>query len=674
MKKTLCVGLCVAIVMSMLMANVIFAADESKVPSTKKDEVRVETDATGKIKTKKASVTILGADSTSPIRDRTLLSDITNVSGKENFTQNSDGTIVWENTGDEINYCGTLNEELPFSMNISYFLDDQEITPEELAGKTGHVKIVYSFENRATVTVKVDGEDRSTYVPFLAVTSIALPMDGFENVETLGGGLAVTEFGNEYFLMGVATPGINEALNLEILGLDQYVNFPESFGFSADVKDFKMPSTITSLSPHALDKLDFSGIKTSDDVNEKINELIAATEQLVSGSDELAEGTGLFSDKVSQFVKEFQVGLNQISEESIKLDNDLYNLEEKKSILQSQAGELLTQVDTILEQLNSFELPDADSIFSAEFLDAEKKLREDVDLLIDALELMKSQLEEIMAFAEEAQAYIDRMTEIGNVVYTELSAIDLDKMIAEATELAKEQALQAAKEELGGLVKDEQLINSVINNIMAKIDISSVADEARVHIAKVQEVLSDIPELEIPEFEVDIDPVINILKDMETQFTVLESATEKQGELIELLNTAHAFMDSVKEDSVVLKDKGNELIFGLDFADNVIKDAHSYIKLLKDSTSAVNQESAQLVDGTNLINDGATRLAEGTEQYYTEGILTATDYARQATLKAFLTRCKSFVFAAREYSNISGIEKPTRGSVRFTIRTEAIGM
>ena len=130
---------------------------------------------------------------------------------------------------------------------------------------------------------------------------------------------------------------------------------------------------------------------------------------------------------------------------------DLYNLEEKKNSLQSDAGELLESMDSLLNQLNEFEIPDADSIFTPELMQAQETLKADVALLIELLEALKVQLEELMEFAEEAQGYIDQITEIGNTVYAELSSIDPDQMMADAMELAKAQAIEAAKEEFAGL-------------------------------------------------------------------------------------------------------------------------------------------------------------------------------------------------------------------------------
>ena len=272
-------------------------------------------------------------------------------------------------------------------------------------------------------------------------------------------------------------------------------------------------------------------------------------------------------------------------------------MEAKKSTLQGQAGELLAYLDSILNQLYGFELPEPDSIFSAELMESQKKLEEDAALLISALETMKAQLEEIQAFAPEAEAYVEQMTAIGNTVYQELSAIDLDQMIADATALAKEQAIAAAKEEFSGLPIPEEQLNEIVNNIMSKVDISSVAEEARVHISKVEETLTSIPQIEIPEFQVDVEPIVEILQDMQSQFTVLETAADQQEGVTQLLNSAQEFMDSVKESSSVLRNKSSELIAGLDFADSAIKNAQDYINTLRTAASEASQGSAQLSDG-----------------------------------------------------------------------------
>ena len=648
----------------------VIAAPNGTAPIEKEDEVLIATDASGNIIDQKASVVITGADSSTPIKDKTVLSDIQNISGEETFTQESDGTIVWKNNGKDINYIGTLDAELPLTMKVSYYINDQEVTPEELAGKTGHVKVLYSFENHEEVDVTVDGKKYSTYVPLLAVTTICLPMDGFNNVESLDGGLIVKEFGDKYFLLGVSVPGTSQSLNLSLLGLDQYIQFPESFGFTADVNSFEMPSSVTCVTPHVVDQLDLSFLDTSNGVENKIDELVTATEQLMDGSDQVANGSDQLSAGISQFMSAFRTGMKKLSDGSIQLDNQLYDLESKKNALKGQAGELISQLDAILVQLDSIVLPDVNSIFTPELTTAQEKLKEDAANLIQALEAMKTQLEELQALADQVEAILAQLNEL----YPKVNGIDLDQIVKDATELAKNQAKEAAQKKFAEMGLPDTMVDSIIDEILASIDISSVVEEPKAVIEEAKQVLDEALKIEIPELNVDTDPIIQILQDMEEQFTVLEAVSAKQGEIVELLNSAHAFVDSVKSNSPVLKQKSKELLSGLDFADSVIQSAHSYINTLKNSVSEANNGSDQIVNGANELSDGAQRLADGTEQYYTDGILTAADFAREATLKAFLNRSKAHVLAADQYTNITGIDSETRGSIRFTIRTEGISI
>ena len=63
------------------------------------------------------------------IKDYTNLTDIKNKEGDEAFTQNADGTVEWENHGEDITYEGTGSAELPVDVSISYELDGQAIEP-----------------------------------------------------------------------------------------------------------------------------------------------------------------------------------------------------------------------------------------------------------------------------------------------------------------------------------------------------------------------------------------------------------------------------------------------------------------------------------------------------------------------------------------------------------------
>ena len=54
--------------------------------------------------------------------------------------------------------AGKSNGQLPVDVKITYYLDGQEIAPENLAGKSGKVKIRFDYTNNSKKTVKVNGK------------------------------------------------------------------------------------------------------------------------------------------------------------------------------------------------------------------------------------------------------------------------------------------------------------------------------------------------------------------------------------------------------------------------------------------------------------------------------------------------------------------------------------
>ena len=66
---------------------------------------------------------------------------------------------VWESNGSDIYYQGKSNEELPVSVKVTYYLDGKQISPDDLLGKSGKVKIRYDYTNNSSTSVKIDNEN-----------------------------------------------------------------------------------------------------------------------------------------------------------------------------------------------------------------------------------------------------------------------------------------------------------------------------------------------------------------------------------------------------------------------------------------------------------------------------------------------------------------------------------
>ena len=669
-------GVCMTLTASMLFSSVAFAA-EGNVPKEKIDEVLVQTDASGKVTQMQDYVTLVGANSTDTILDKTKLTDIKNMSGDETFKDNGDGTISWQNKGNEIRYIGNLNADLPVSMKVTYYLDDQEISPEELTGKSGRVKVMYNFENLSPETIQFEGENIDTYVPFLTVTSVSMPMDSFSNVEPLDGSIAVKEFGDRYFMLGVTSPGTMEALNFSILGLDEYVKVPSSFGFVADVTNFHMPATVTCITPHILDMLDLDWVKTKDDMAAKVDELVDATKQIVDGSNQLSDGTGQLSDGAKQFYTGLAEGLEQISNGSMQFDDNLDVLETKKADLQSQATELLDALNDIMAKVDQYQLPEVNDIMSPQLFAAIDQLNKDASDLKTQLTSMQTLVKSAQKLVKKVEGPLKNL----NSIKATVNGIDIGQIMGAATKRVSDTAKTVIKREhpiLTMNISDEEM-DKLINEIIKESNLKEITDPVETNVNNIKDILKNV-EIDQNDMEtikalnnLKLDEITKVVTDMQTQFTVLQNAKGKKDEIQDLLDSANNLLDEVKANSGDIEKKSGELASGLDFADSMIKEARSYIQTLDSAVGEAKDGSEQLSDGANRLDDGAKELASGTKKYYNEGILTAADFAKQATLTAIIKRGKAHQMAADKYTNISGIDATTQGEIKFTLYTAAIG-
>ena len=70
---------------------------------------------------------------TGEVADVSELEEIHNTEGDEDFRQ--DGSdLAWQNLGSDIKYEGSSDREVPVGVTVTYWLDDREIAPQDLAG------------------------------------------------------------------------------------------------------------------------------------------------------------------------------------------------------------------------------------------------------------------------------------------------------------------------------------------------------------------------------------------------------------------------------------------------------------------------------------------------------------------------------------------------------------
>ncbi len=319
--------------------------------SGKEETVYVLADAKGSINKVIVSNWMKNGEGSSSLTDVSNLKDIENVKGYEEYTAGADGSLTWNADGSDIYYQGTAEQELPVDVKISYRLDGKEISPEELAGKSGKVTIRFDYENKEKKTVEINGSEEEIYVPFTMISGMVLPSDTFSNIEVTNGKL-ISE-GDNHLVVGVAFPGLRDSLDIEGLKdeiddeekrkeLDE-INIPEYIEVSADTVDFNLAMTMTMAMSDVLSDISLTDSIDLDDINDSMEDLQSATEELKDGTSDLKEGTGELRDgaeKLKDGTEKLKDGVTQLQEGSGKLKDGTFELKDGTSGLKDGVAKL----------------------------------------------------------------------------------------------------------------------------------------------------------------------------------------------------------------------------------------------------------------------------------------------------------------------------------------------
>lgn len=397
----------------------------------KDESVYLISDANGNVNKTIVVDHLKNKDKKDTLEDASNLSDIENVKGKEKFTQSGD-KLTWQAGGKDIYYQGTATEEPPVTQKVTYYLDGKEISPEDLAGKSGKVKIRFDYTNTTSYTETVNGEKQTVSVPFAAITGLVLG-DGFENIEVTNGKAEVSD--SSSVVLGYALPGLKDSLGIKDGDLDGDVNIPEYMEMTADVENFSMPAAMTFV-VNASDYVSTDGIDTSD-LDDMINDLKDASTQLQDGSKTLAEGTDTLADGLSTL----QSNLGTFASGVGTLQSGLKTYTDGVSTLSGGLNTLNSNVPTLsngITILNSSakSLNDGVALLNAnvstKFTDSEKQTL--LDQVHSTLESQKSEIEkqaqttvasQKTAIQKQAQSAVD--SQKNDIQKQAQSAVDAQK-------------------------------------------------------------------------------------------------------------------------------------------------------------------------------------------------------------------------------------------------------
>lgn len=636
----------------------------------KDESVYLISDANGNVNKTIVVDHLKNKDKKDTLEDASNLSDIENVKGKEKFTQSGD-KLTWQAGGKDIYYQGTATEEPPVTQKVTYYLDGKEISPEDLAGKSGKVKIRFDYTNTTSYTETVNGEKQTVSVPFAAITGLVLG-DGFENIEVTNGKAEVSD--SSSVVLGYALPGLKDSLGIKDKDLDGDVNIPEYMEMTADVENFSMPAAMTFV-VNASDYVSTDGIDTSD-LDDMINDLKDASTQLQDGSKTLAEGTdtlsdglstlqsklgtfasGVGTDTLSQSAPSLVSGVNSLSDGINTLDKALKNpMSDEEAAKYKEAAKAGVDAkladDTNATSYNNTKKYAADEYYKEMTSDSS------VEKTVESLKANKT---------------------LYNMIYSTVEAQVKQQIEVAVVEKAGETAVKGYQDKLGSR---ESAIKAIYNasgkdydNDVKALSTSNTDSQLK---TMATQVLDGVASSSKDAVGTSVADAAKTGAETGAQEAVITGIDSTKKNISDQINAKQESGESLVSGATklnagakVLAEKLPELAKGV----ANLKDGSSQLSAgaakLADGTNQIVSGVDQLTTGSKTLSEGAHTLADGMVQFNEEGINKILD-AYNGDLKPFTDKLQAVIDAGEEYQTYSAIADGQTGSVKFIYKLASI--
>lgn len=561
---------------------------------------------------------------------------------------------VTDSKGETTTNQSTSDKTAPVSIKVTYKLNGVETKPEDMIGKSGKVTIRYDYTNNEKKNITVNGKSQIAYVPFTMITGTLLPTDKFSNVEVTNG--KVSKVGDNIIALGMAMPGLKNTLNLKFDGESLDMDIPEYFEISADVEDFELDmsmSVATTSTLNDIDTDDFSLAKLED----KMNELQSAADQLTDGTVTLQNGTQTLSDSIPALTD----GVNQLNDGASQLKDGIYAYTDGATALAAGAVSLQTGLKAY-----------TDGVASAEA--GASQLNEGIKSIKTAL--IGNVVKELAA---NSTAY--KMNSVadstGKTVMEQ--AADLQKLgtalglsdvtiATDLSDLGKKSSSEAATDISAYFVK---YLTAYTTNIITETyteamtsgkpyspQVSQAGSKDYVYVNQLGLLIKAAGNIGASSA---LDAVVSNLSNNETINAALKQLTEGSQSLTDGLG------ELVKNNDT-LNAGASQLNAGLAQLSGNNEALRSGSTQLADGTSTLKSSSVTLADGVTQLNDGAITLKDGMAEFNETGIKAITSLVGDDADTAVDT-IKEVIKLGQNYNTFLGKSDGKDNSVTFIYKT-----
>ena len=538
-------------------------------PNTPKEEVvYINLHADGSVQEINV-VNIFDLDESGHILDYGEYESLRNMTTTDEI-EHSGSTVTIDTDAEKLYYEGKpANPVMPWNISIRYYIDGQEYTKEELAGRSGALKMVIGItQNTASKSSFFEG--------YALQASLTLDTDRCKNIEAPDA--TVANVGSDKQRTYTILPGREAEMEI-----------------TADVTDFEMDGIALNGIPLNLD-IDVD----EEALMEQITELLDAIEELDQGAGELTDGVSDLQDGVRT---DLQGGVSDLQDGSYRLYRGSSELKDGGSSLQNGVSSLQSGVASL----------DAGTRSLNDGIGQIQRALDDLNAQSGALTEGSSQFQEALVQLQTALDSISVTSEDLTALTSASSSIraGMDDLVAKTTALEQSVNFYAYKASMSQNGLDIDALRQ--NNEAAISNLSALAYDLQSQIPAMEAAGMDVSALERQIAQ--LQNVAALLSANNASIAGTESyltaVSQNLSALLEgatILQTNYAAFDAqITELANIL---GN-LAYQMSQLSSAVNTLVAEYESMDNGITAYTNAVAQIVAGYSQISDGAGQLAAG---------------------------------------------------------------
>lgn len=278
---------------------------------TKNETVYSKLNSDGTVEKVLVNERLINSSKLETINDFAELENIVNTNNDSTYIK-KDNKLIWNAEGKDIFYQGTTNKTLPISVKITYKLNDKETKIDDILGKAGKVNITLKYNNKDKHYTNYG----VLYTPFVVTMGTIIDSETNSNITVTNG--KVVSNGTKNIVVGLATPGLYESLNLKELANSDTITI------TYDTTNFSLSSIYSIVTPKLIDSSDLEIFNRMDTLYNSVNTLSKNMNTIDNGAKQLKDG----SNKLKTRLEDAIASMSQTNSDTLT-DEQISGIENK---------------------------------------------------------------------------------------------------------------------------------------------------------------------------------------------------------------------------------------------------------------------------------------------------------------------------------------------------------